>query len=117
MRRPHPAIVLLLALLFAGQTVATATACERIEEVEHACCGETAPPPVPHDCGCYDAPETPVTAEPVVQVQPPPIIATLSPAPDANPDPNPRRLTAVETIHLPAPPPLRAHVVRAARVA
>lgn len=114
MRKLHPVLILLLATLFVGQTVAgVAAQCADIQQAaEHQCCCET----VQHsaeDCGCYDAPDRPANTEPVVQVQPTPIVATLSPAPASSLEPHPRRLTTVRTLHLPAPPPLRAHDVRA----
>ncbi|MGI5817347.1 MAG: hypothetical protein ACOX9R_04545 [Armatimonadota bacterium] len=114
MRRPHPIIILLLALLFAGQTVAAvAYECERVSELSsHDCCDEHANQARADDCGCYDVPGEPAP-EPVAQVQPTPIVATLVAAIDATPEPTVRRLTSVETVDLPAAPPLRAHDVRA----
>lgn len=114
MRRLHPVLILLLAVFFVGQTVAGfAPQCRAIQQIEeHDCCCESAQHSA-EDCGCYDVPDRPANTEPVVQTHVSPIVATLSAAVDSIPDPNPRRLTTVETLHLPAPPLLRAHDVRA----
>ncbi len=114
MRKLHPVFILLLAVLFAGQTVAGVTAqCEAIQQsAEHECCCESAQHEA-DECGCYDAPDDPANTEPVVQTQTVSLLATLSPATDATPDPRSRRLTTVDALDLPAPAPLRAHDVRA----
>jgi len=114
MRRLHPVLILLLTVLFAGQTVVgVAAQCGEVRQSgEHKCCCESAQHSA-EECGCYDAPDQPANPEPVVQAHPVPLLATLSPAVESTPDPQPRRLTTVESPHLPAAPTLRVHNDRA----
>jgi len=115
MRRPHPTILLLLALLFAGETVfAVAAPCQQVKGAERRdCCTDGSHGSADGECHCAARPDDPVNTEPVVRVQPVQIVATLSPAVESTPDTTPRRLTIVEPLRLPAPPPQRAHDVRA----
>ena len=113
MHRPQPIAIVLFVALFAGQTlVALGAPCEEPQKApRHECCCDTQREA--DGCGCYDTPKESPTREPVTQVRPAPVVATLISTTIPAPNPTPRRLTTVETLHLPAPPPQRAHDVRA----
>lgn len=113
MHRPQPFAIVLFVALFTGQTLAALGAsCEEpLNASRPGCCCDTQDED--HGCGCYDSPKQLPTREPITQVWHAPVVATLISTTIPTPNPTPRRLTTVETLHLPAPPPQRVRDTRA----